>query len=75
MSYTQKYLLQRIRRVNELYVDLSEKGITNEFIYHHHIKDQFNISRATFYEYLTVPYNIKIKRLEDDEKRQLRLFD
>jgi hypothetical protein len=74
MAYTRKYLLQRIRRVNEVYREYSSKGVSNEYIYRYHIRDQFNISRATFYEYLTVPYNAEIKKIEESEKEWKTLF-
>ncbi len=75
MAYTKKYFLARVKRVNELYKDLSAKGITNEFIYKHHVRDQFNISRSTFYDYLTIPYERQLKEIVRQEQQQLALFD
>jgi hypothetical protein len=74
MAYTRKYLLQRILKVNEVYKALSVQGITNEFIYEHHIREQFNISRTTFYTYLTVAYDFEIKKIEGAASAQMDLF-
>lgn len=74
MAYTKKYFLVRVKRVNELYKELNAKGVTNEFIYHNHVKDQFNISRSTFYEYLAIPYERQIKEIEQREAAQLSFF-
>ncbi len=74
MGYNRKYFLVRVKRVNELYKELSAKGITNEFIYKHHICDQFNISRSTFYDYLTIPYEKQMKEIERVEQQQMSLF-
>jgi hypothetical protein len=48
--------MERIREVNEIYKEQSEKGLSNEYIYNHFIVDRYHISRTTFYSYLTVPY-------------------
>lgn len=65
MAYTRKYLLERVKEVNEVYVEKHRLGITNEFIYEHHIKDKFHISRTTFYNYLTIPYAKEMKNITE----------
>jgi hypothetical protein len=72
--------MERIKEVNEIYKEQSGKGINNEYIYKHFIKDKYHISRTTFYSYLTVPYK---KYREPEPKpdaeimrfRQLDIFE
>ncbi|MDB4497821.1 hypothetical protein N9251_00605 [Gammaproteobacteria bacterium] len=73
MAYTKEYYLNRVKKVNEIYVYWHSKGVYNEYIYKHYIRNQFDISRATFYNYLTIPYSSMIKKLceEKEKKRQL----
>ena len=79
MPYTKKYVLQRIKAVNEVYLECHAKGMFTEYIYEHYIRRQFHISRSTFYEYLTIPYERELKELarrEAEEKAQNpELFD
>ncbi len=56
--------LKKIRDVNEIYVKLNAKGLSNEYIYKHYIRERFYISRATFYEYLTIPYKSMERKLQ-----------
>ena len=74
MGYTKKYFLQRVKAVNELYDELTKQGISNEYIYHNHIRNQFHISRSTFYEYLCIDYEKELNKIEDIENQQMTLF-
>ena len=75
MAYSRKYFLQRVRKVNEVYKKWSKIGLSNEKIYKDHIKNQFDISRSTFYSFLTIPYEREIKKIEEIEQTQKSLFD
>lgn len=73
MPYTRKYFLQRVKEVNEIYIEQSKRGLFNEHIYRHFIRNRFHISRTTFYQYLTIPYASELKKIEQREReRQLR---
>jgi len=63
MAYTKENYLNRVKGVNEIYLKFSVKGIPNETIFKEYIKKQFNISRSTFYEYLTVPYVVELEKI------------
>ena len=67
MAYTRKYFLNRVREVNEVYLEHHKRGVFNEFIYKNYIKSRFHISRSTFYEYLTIPYAAQLKEVERKE--------
>lgn len=79
MAYTKKYFLNRVREVNEVYVEQSKHGLCNEYIYNHFIRDHFHISRSTFYDFLTIPYASELKKIEQREAEHKRtnpeLFD
>lgn len=72
MAYTKKYFLHRVKAVNEVYIDLHRLGVSNERIYEDHIKNMYHISRSTFYEYLTIPYAIQLRHIEEDERLRIR---
>lgn len=55
--------------MNEIYVREAARGVNNEYIYDHYIREQFHISRSTFYEYLTVPYERELRALDEREAR------
>lgn len=76
MAYTRENYLDRVKKVNETYRVFSVKGIPNETIYREYIKGQFNISRSTFYQYLTVPYAAELKKIRKSrEKDDWKLND
>lgn len=77
MAYSQKFFLQRVREVNEVYLKLHAVGMPNEHIYTQFICSRFHISRSTFYAYLQIPYNRLIADIErrEAQNRQLVLFD
>jgi hypothetical protein len=63
-GYNRKNYLARVRRVNEIFLEHSRRGVFTEHIYRLHIRDRFFISRSTFYVYLTIPYERELERLE-----------
>ena len=76
-GYNRKNFLLRVERVNEVYLEHARRGVFVEHIYRNHIKDQFLISRSTFFTYLSIPYKKELEELEEKENRnrQLDLFD
>lgn len=58
----QLYLL-RVEQVNKIYLEQSRRGIYTNQIYRDYIRDQFFISRSTFYSYLSVPYKKELEEL------------
>jgi len=63
MAYRRENYLNRVKKVNEVYIPLARKGIPNETIFREHIQRQFDISRSTFYEYLTIPYTTELEKI------------
>ncbi len=58
MGTKNRHYLERVKCVNEIYIEFHKKGYSNEFIYKNHIEKRFYISRSTFYNYLTIPYKM-----------------
>lgn len=73
MAYTAKYFLQRVKAVNETYKQWADIGLTNEAIYNRHIRDTYHISRATFYNYLAIPYSRLLLDIERVEQRRKKM--
>jgi len=76
-GYNRKNFLLRVERVNEVYLEYARRGVFVEHIYRNHIKDQFLISRTTFFAYLSIPYKKELEEIErkENRNRQLNLFD
>lgn len=74
MAYTKKYFFERVRRVNEVYDEYARLGYFNEWIYRNKIREQFNISRSTFYVYLLIDWQAGLDGLQREEEQQPTLF-
>lgn len=74
MAYNKNNFLQRVKEINEVYKEYASKGLFNEYIFKNYIRDRFHISRATFYNYLTIPYEKELKRIQQQKAAQLSLF-
>ena len=64
--------MNRIKAVCEIWKREAKRGVSNEYIYANYICEQFHISRSTFYEYLTVPYERELKKLDEREAERRR---
>ena len=67
-GYNRHNFLLRVKRVNEIYVEYSRRGIFAENIYRLYIRDQFLISRATFYTYLSIPYKKELEAFAENDE-------
>lgn len=79
MAYDRKNRLQRMIDIQEITLEHTSKGITQEWVYKNVIKPQYRISRRTYFEYLAVNAKKELKDLEqgrngEDDKRQLKIF-
>ncbi len=75
MAYNRKNILTRVLEIQELYSEKSKLGISNVKIFNNHIFPKYKISMRTFYEYLAIPAKRDLKKIEEAEKQQLKLFD
>lgn len=62
MAYTPFNKYRRILKVQEIYKQYSIQGVTAEYIYRNYIAAQFDISKRTFYNYLSTPASAELKR-------------
>ena len=72
MAYNRRNFLLRVKEVNEIYKRESKKGLFTEYIYTHFVQEQYHISRATFYNFLTIPYERELKKAEEKEAEDKR---
>lgn len=64
-GYNRYNFLLKVRKVCETYNEHARKGVATGYIYDNYIKNQFFISRATFYNYLSTPYKAEIEKFEN----------
>lgn len=74
MAYNRKNFLTRVLEIQELYKEKNKLGITNVKIHQDYIFPRYHVSRATFYEYLVIPAKRDLKKIDEAEKQQLKLF-
>lgn len=69
MGYNNKNTLIIAKKVQEVYLKHAKEGVTTISIYRNHIYPVFFISKATFYNYLTINVNKELKKhgLEDTD--------
>jgi len=69
-GYNRKNYLLRVEQVNKVFLQHSKRGLFTDHIYRDYIRDQFFISRSTFYNYLGIPYKKELEELNTvfDEK-------
>ncbi len=78
MSYNQSNLLDRIEKMQEVWSHYAADERSNEWIYTNHIKEPFNISIKTMYNWLNVNVPVKRRELEEGQNtippNQMTLF-
>ena len=79
MAYNRKNFLLRVKEINEIYKRESAKAVPTDYIFRNFIEEQFHISRATFYNFLNIPYERDLKdiarREAEEQRRSPTLFD
>ena len=81
-GYNRYYFLHRVKAVCEIYNEHASRGVPASYIYRHYIRDAYNISLRTLYNYLEIPYARQLaeeeqKRAEREriKKMQKKMFD
>ena len=74
MAYNRKNLLRRAIKVQKIYIEHQDSGLPNREIFKRYIKDRWDITERTFYEYLTIPAQRELNKLEKIDNKQLHLF-
>lgn len=68
MAYNQYNHLQIVKAVLETFNEHKQEGVTTAYVYRKYIFPKFFISRATFYNYMNIPVNKRIKEIEEKRK-------
>jgi hypothetical protein len=74
MAYNRRNILLRIIQIQEFTLEQTTRGVTQEFVYNNHVFPTYRISRRTFYSYLAINAKAEIKRIENNRKLQMSLF-
>lgn len=61
MAYNKKNLIDTVIDIQELTLENTKRGVTQEWIFNNIIKPEYRISKRTYYNYLAMPAK-KIKR-------------
>ncbi len=74
MSYNRKNILQRMIDIQNIVLEHTQRGATQEWVYEHEIFPVYKISRRTFYTYLNTNAKADLKKLNRVEQLQASLF-
>lgn len=74
MAYTKKNKYQRIIDIQDLTLEHTKKGVTQEWVYNNIVYPTWRISRRSYYNYLSINAKSELKKLEEVKKTQLILF-
>ena len=73
MAYTRKYLLNRIVKIQDITLEHTKRGVTQEWVYKNVVFPAYDISRSTYYNYLATPAKQELKKI-DSQPKQMQLF-
>ncbi|MDN5291783.1 MAG: hypothetical protein PWQ06_2022 [Anaerophaga sp.] len=72
MAYSRRYILQRIVSIQEITLEHTRRGVSQEYVYQNFIKPVYHISRRTFYRYLGEEFPRKqIREIRNKELEEL----
>lgn len=74
MAYNRGNILKRMVEIQDITLEHTRRGVTQEWVYRNVIYPRFVISRATYYAYLSHPAKMELKRMEEVDATQLKLF-
>jgi hypothetical protein len=73
MAYNRRNILTRISKIQEITLEHTRKGVTQEWVFKNVIYPNYTISRRTYYNWLGTPAKQELKKLEAQPK-QMCLF-
>ena len=74
MAYNRKNLLTLMVDIQNLTLEQTGKGVTQEYVYKAIIYPTYRISRRTYYNYLREPAKSDLKKLQHNQQMQLTIF-
>lgn len=79
MSYSRKNYLLRVKLFQEEFIEYKKTGASNTWIWEKYFSptapSNWKMSKRTFDEYLGVPAVRDLKKIEEEEAKQLNLFE
>lgn len=75
MAYNRKNKLSLIAEVQRITMEHTRLGVTQEWVYSNLIFPTYRISRSTYYNYLTIPAFVELRKIEAVEHLQPSLFN
>ena len=67
MAYNRRNYLNKVIKVQDITLQYTKKGSTQQWVFNNIIAPEFNISIGTYYNYLACPAKAELKRMEQEE--------
>lgn len=74
MAYNRLNILNRIIDVQNVTIEHTRRGVTQQWVYENLIYPQYRISIGTYYNYLSCNAKAELRKIEADKGLQLALF-
>lgn len=74
MAYNRRNLLTRVGWIQDITLEHTRRGVTQEWVYNNIIFPTYRISRRTYYNYLSINARKELGKLLAASDRQLQLF-
>ncbi len=74
MAYNATNRLKRIVDIQNITLEHTAKGVTQEYVYNMHIYPTYRISRRTYYSYLGYNAKAHLTKLKSGRAKQMALF-
>lgn len=80
MAYNRRNLLLKIVEIQEITLEHTGRGVSQEWLFDNVIQTTYHISRGTYYRYLAINAKREITRMDSGEiettvdKAQMKLF-
>lgn len=67
MAYKKRNYYEKVLEVQQITIRHQKLGKTNTYIFNTYIKNKYFISKRTFDEYLGIPAEFELKKIEEHE--------
>lgn len=74
MAYNRVNILNRIIDVQNITIEHTKRGVTQQWVFEHVIYPKYFISIGTYYNYLACNAKAELRKIEADKAKQLVLF-
>jgi len=74
VAYNRRNILQRIIDVQDITIEYTANGVSQEYVFQKVIEPNYRISRRTYYNYLGTNAKKELRSLEQYKAAQMALF-